>query len=178
MLLLALSLHISGSYTNHIACVCVSQCKLWISCYALSRGTLVWTDEASKRQEVSENCARKHQLYKQKGLNSVGQKPPLHGGLAQGFLIRKHTDAKRQNLNTSDISHNQCRFSYGQWIERVMVTITVITGHGQGGYNLNISSEQTWTWTYTNQSSCSLPPYLSRLIINGVKTLREFNKWY
>lgn len=57
--------------------MCVSKHKLWISCYALSRGTLAWSDEASKRQEVSESGARKHQLYKQKGLNSRGQKPPI-----------------------------------------------------------------------------------------------------
>ena len=92
-------------------CVCVCVCvsvHLWISCYPLSRGTLAWTDKASKRQEVSESCARKHQLYKQKGLNSVGQKPPLHGGLAEGFLMRKLLYVKRQDVNTSDISHNQC----------------------------------------------------------------------
>lgn len=143
MLLLALPLHISGSYTNHAVCarVCVCQCKLWISCYALSRGTLAWTDEASKRQEVSESRARKHQLYKQKGLNSVGQKPPLHRGLAEGSLMSKSLHVKRQNVNTSDISHDQCLFSYGQRI----VTIMVITGHGQRGHNVSVSSEQTST---------------------------------
>lgn len=61
--------------------------KLWISCEALSRGTLVWMEEASKRQEVEESHARKYQLYKQKGLNSVGQKPPVHEAQAEEFLM-------------------------------------------------------------------------------------------
>ncbi len=124
-------------------CVCVCQCKLWISCYALSRGTLAWTDEASKRQEVSKSRARKHQLYKQKGLNPVGQKPPLHGGLAEGFLMSTLLYVKRQNINTSDMSCNLCRFSYGQRIVRVMVIIMVITGHGQRAQDVSVSSEQT-----------------------------------
>ena len=89
--------------TKLLVCVCVCQYKLWISCYALSRGTLAWSDKASKRQEVSGSCARKHQLYKQKGLNSVGQKPPLHGRLAEGFLMSMLLYVLRQNVNTSDI---------------------------------------------------------------------------
>lgn len=72
----------------------------------------------------------------------MGQKPPLHGGLAEGFLMSKLLYVKRQNVNTSDISHNQCLFSYGQWIVRVMGTIMVIRGHGQRGQNVSLSSEQ------------------------------------
>lgn len=72
----------------------------------MSRGTLAWTDKASKRQEVSESCARKHQLYKQKGLNSAGQKPPLHGGPAEGFLMSTLLYVKGQKVNTCDVSRN------------------------------------------------------------------------
>lgn len=56
----------------------------------------MWTDKASKRQEVEESHARKHQLYKQKGLNSVGQKPPLHEGQTQEFLMSYLLYVKRQ----------------------------------------------------------------------------------
>lgn len=52
----------------------------------------------------------------------MGQKPPLHGGLAEGFLMSKLLYVKRQKVNTCDVSHNQCLFSYGQWIVRVMDT--------------------------------------------------------
>lgn len=51
----------------------------------------MWTDKASKRQEVSAHRARKHQLYKQNALNSEGQKPPLCVGLAKGILNERVT---------------------------------------------------------------------------------------
>lgn len=57
--------------------------------------------------------------------------------------MRKLLYVRRQTVNTSDISHNQCLFSYGQRIARVMVTIRVITGHGQRTLNVSVSGEQT-----------------------------------